>query len=186
MVLSHELGHILAGDQLDTKYAFGDRLSFPDHKAWISFNFQKTQLQEDEADKRAMALLKNSPYAEKLATPGLFLQQLAQRSSNLLALTQSHLGDPMVRNGILRMSELAKGAPELKSKQVDQIAALPLGGRIKIDPWSDRIELLKVKAVPLLSAGEKMPFEVTPVIPHLTRLQSSKDLASNLSGGTQN
>jgi hypothetical protein len=39
-----------------------------------------------------------------------------------------------------------------------------------VDPWSDRIEINKAKAVQLLTAREKMPFEVTPVFPHLTRL----------------
>ena len=33
------------------------------------------------------------------------------------------------------------------------------------------MELLKAKAIPLLSAREKMPFEVTPFMPFLTRYQ---------------
>lgn len=181
MVLSHELAHVILGPQLDTKYAFGDRLSFADHRSYASFNFQRTQLQEDEADKKAFTMLKNSPYADKLGTPGLFLQQLQQRAGNLTALTKAHLGDPLVHNGLVRMADLMKGAPELKMLQVDQVAALPLGGRIKVDPWSDNVELLKTKPVVLLSAQEKMPFEVAPVIPHLTRLQADKDLAANQS-----
>jgi hypothetical protein len=55
---------------------------------------------------------------------------------------------------------------------VDQISALPLGSRIKVDPWSDRIEMLKSKPVPLLSASEKMPFEVSPFFPYLKRLDA--------------
>ena len=42
---------------------------------------------------------------------------------------------------------------------------------MKLDPWSDHVELLKAKPVPLLSAREKMPFEVTPFMPFLTRYQ---------------
>jgi hypothetical protein len=53
--------------------------------------------------------------------------------------------------------------------KVDQIAALPLGGRVRVDPWSAKIELLKAQPVALLSAREKMPFEVTPVFLYLTR-----------------
>jgi hypothetical protein len=34
------------------------------------------------------------------------------------------------------------------------------------------VELLKIKPVALLSAREKMPFEVTPFLPYLTRLQT--------------
>ena len=44
-----------------------------------------------------------------------------------------------------------------------------MGARIKLDPWDDRVELLKAKPVPLYSAREKMPFEVTPFMPFLTR-----------------
>jgi len=49
---------------------------------------------------------------------------------------------------------------------------LPLGGRIKLDPWSDRIEMLKTKPLALTSAQEKMPLEVTPFFPYLTRINS--------------
>ena len=55
-------------------------------------------------------------------------------------------------------------------QRIDQIAALPLGGRVKLDPWSNRLEMTKSKPVVLLSPQEKMPFEVTPFFPYLTRL----------------
>jgi hypothetical protein len=45
-----------------------------------------------------------------------------------------------------------------------------LGGRIKLDPWSNRVELASVEHVTLLSSQEKMPFEVAPFFPYLTRL----------------
>ena len=59
----------------------------------------------------------------------------------------------------------------LQPDKVDQIAALPIGARVKLDLWSDRVELLKAKPVALLSAREEMPFEVTPFMPFLTRYQ---------------
>jgi hypothetical protein len=57
----------------------------------------------------------------------------------------------------------------LDPQRTDQISALPLGGRIKLDPWTDRVELAKAKPVALASAREKMPFEITPFFPYLTR-----------------
>ena len=42
---------------------------------------------------------------------------------------------------------------------------------MKLDPWSDHVELVKSKPIALLSAREKMPFEVTPFMPFLTRYQ---------------
>jgi hypothetical protein len=82
------------------------------------------------------------------------------------------LGDGLASKKDVRMAELTAGAPQLESRKTDQVAALPLGGRVKLDPWSNRVELLKTKPVPLTSAREKMPFEVTPFFPFLTRLQS--------------
>ena len=67
------------------------------------------------------------------------------------------------------MSTLLTSAPALDEKRLDQIAALPLGGRIKVDPWTDQVELSKAKVVPLTSAREKMEFEITPFFPYLTR-----------------
>jgi hypothetical protein len=61
----------------------------------------------------------------------------------------------------------------LQPERTDQIAALPLGGRIKVDPWSDKIELVKTKPVAILTSSEKMPFEVTPFFPYLSRLSSA-------------
>jgi len=62
-------------------------------------------------------------------------------------------------------------APQLQPDKLDQIAALPIGARVKVDPWNDRVELLRSKPVALLSAREKMPFEVTPFMPFLTRYE---------------
>ena len=64
---------------------------------------------------------------------------------------------------------LELGAPKLEQRNADQIAALPLGGRIHMDSWSDKIEMTKGNRVPLISPREKMSFEVTPVFPYVTR-----------------
>jgi hypothetical protein len=83
------------------------------------------------------------------------------------------------------MSSLVSGAPALQTKDVKQIAALPLGGRIKLDPWSDQLSIKKTPAVRLLSAREKMPFEVTPMFPYLTRWSQSPSAGqSGTSNGT--
>ena len=75
----------------------------------------------------------------------------------------------MAEKGGLRMSALMTGAPKLEQRNADQIAALPLGARIHMDSWSDKIEMTKGNRVPLISPREKMSFEVTPVFPYVTR-----------------
>jgi len=71
------------------------------------------------------------------------------------------------------MATLLAQAPDLDPKRLDQIAALPLGGRVKVDPWSDQVELSKAKPVALTSAREKMEFEITPFFPYLSRISTS-------------
>jgi len=170
MILARELGHIALGHQLDTNLAFNDRMFFSDENTFKTFTFKRSTKDEDDADKKALELLANSPYKDKLGNAGLFLKALQSRAPELKNLIDARLGDGLVAGKTLRMSTLLNSAPELDERKKDQIAALPLGGRVRVDPWSNQTELAKTKPVALVSAREKMPFEVTPVFPYLTRL----------------
>jgi hypothetical protein len=170
MIISHELAHIALGHRLDTMYAFSDRMLFEDPQAFQKIQLHRDAKEEMDADKKAAELLKNSPYKDKLGNAGLFLEAVDARARQLSNLLVSHIGNEMMKGSqIQRMASLKQGAPKLEMTKIDQIAALPLGGRIRVDPWSAKIELVKAKPVPLLSAREKMPFEVTPVYIYLTR-----------------
>ncbi len=172
MVLAHELGHVVLGHRLDTKFAFNDRMFFPDEDTFERLDFARNPADEEAADKKAVELLTNSPYKDKLATAGLFLKALQQEAPELKSLIRPHMGNGLASGNSLRMSSLLSSAPNLDGKQPDQIAALPLGGRIKLDPWSNHVELVKTKPVALNSTDEKMPFEVTPFFPFLTRFSN--------------
>jgi hypothetical protein len=172
MVLAHELSHIVLGHPFDTKLAFNDRLFFPDQDSFQRMDFKRRSADEDAADAKALELLKNSPYKDKLGTAGLFLKALQQNAPELPNLIRPHLGDSVASNKSIRMSALLSSAPQLEPQRTDQIAALPLGGRIKLDPWTDQVELAKAKPVALASAREKMPFAITPFFPYLTRLST--------------
>jgi hypothetical protein len=173
MVLARELSHIALGHQMDTKFAFNDRMFFADEDTFSTMNFKRSSLDEEEADKKAIEILANSPYKDKLGNAGLFLKALQARAPELKNLIRARLGDGLVNGKTLRMSALLNGAPQLDERKKDQIAALPLGGRIKVDPWSNEAVMAKTKPVALLSAREKMPFEVTPFFPYLTRTASN-------------
>jgi hypothetical protein len=172
MVMAHEVSHIVLGHHFDTKLAFNDKLFFPDEESFQRLDFKRSTADEEAADTKALELLKNSPYKDKLGTAGLFLKALQQHAPDLPRLIRPHLGNGLAGGKGIRMSPLLEGAPELDAKKLDQIAALPLGGRIRVDPWSDQIELSKAKPVALASAREKMEFEITPFFPYLTRLST--------------
>jgi peptidase M48-like protein len=170
MVLSHELAHIVLGHNLGTKYAFYDRMLFSDESTYQNLGFRHVPEEEAAADKKALDLLKNSPYVQKLDTPGLFLRELAARSPALSALLTPHLGDGFTHKGAVdRMVVLMNSAPALDPNKLSQIAALPLGGRVKLNGWDDHAELTKTTPVAVTSARGKMPLEVTPFFPRLTR-----------------
>ena len=172
-ILAHELAHLVLGHRLDTKFAFNDRMFFADESTFSRFDFTRDAGEERAADGKAMELLVNSPYKGKLADAGLFLRALQQEAPELKNLIRPHLGSRLVGGNTIRMSTLASASPALASRSTDQIAALPLGARIKLDPWSNRIDLVKGKPVALTTFREKMPFEITPFFPFLVRLGNS-------------
>jgi len=61
------------------------------------------------------------------------------------------------------------------------LAALPIGGRVKLDPWFDKLDLIKSKPIGVIAEREKMPFEVTPFMPYLTRFgsEAAKPIAAS-------
>jgi hypothetical protein len=173
MVLAHEMGHVLNGHRLDTTYAFSDQMLMGDREAMEAFVFERRPEEERQADERAIELLENSPYKDKLASAGLFLKALTARSDSLPSLIRAHFGNRMAEGEALnRMNRLVSEAPPLEETSLEQVAALPLGGRVKVDPWTARISLMTNNQVALLSAREKMPFMVTPLMPYLGRYGS--------------
>jgi hypothetical protein len=170
LVLAHELSHIVLGHPFDTKLAFNDKLFFPDEQSFQRLDFKQRPADEEAADNKAVELLKNSPYKDKLGSAGLFMKALQEKTPSLPQLIRPHLGNGLAGNN--RLSNLVASAPVLDPKRLDQLAALPLGGRVKVDPWSDQVELSKAKPVALTSAREKLEFEITPFFPYLTRLSS--------------
>ena len=173
-VLAHEMGHIVLSHGINEKYAFSDRMIFPDETTISNIAMKRTPEEEKEADAKAMQLLQNSPYKDKLASAGLFFSAMQAEAPQLTNLIKGQFSNPLqsAETGT-RMASLVSTAPALESRDLKQIAALPLGGRIKLDAWNDQLSIKKSQPVRLMSAAEKMPFEVTPMFPYLTRWSQS-------------
>ena len=179
MVLSHELAHIVLNHRIDTKFAFTDRLFFSEPSTFQRMDFERSALDEQAADKKAIELLNNSPYKDKLASAGLFLRQIQDRAQVLPNLVRPHLGNPLGNKNTTRLAPVATAAPQLENK-VNQLAALSLGSRVNLNPWNNQIEMMISKHVTLLSPADKMPLEVTPFFPYLTRMSlKSADLSES-------
>jgi hypothetical protein len=176
-MVAHEVSHVVLDHRIDGQFAFFDRLLFDEKDTFKHFGFSRTQAEEEAANTKANDLLKNSPYKDQLVTAKLFLDALETRQKDIPNLISPHLGDRVPVNSTLASASApaprkpadASDAADPKAPAKSQIVALPLGGRIKMDPWSDKIEMLKSKPVGAVAEREKMPFEVTPFILYLTR-----------------
>ena len=130
------------------------------------FDFERTQKENAAASAKAAELLKNSPYKDQLGTAEAFIADLQKLSREIPNLISPRLGD----SGILKLP-VAGTQNETAARH---IVALPLGGRVKLDPWNDTLALLKSQPVTTITDREKMPFEITPFVIYLTRETSEK------------
>jgi hypothetical protein len=176
-MVAHELAHVVLGHRIDGQYAFFDRLLFDEKDTFRHFGFARTQAEDKAANTKANELLRNSPYKDQLSTAKLFIDALEARRKDIPSLISPHLGDRVPVNMTMSSSaptSVRPGGPNAsaddKAKSAaSPVVALPLGGRVKMDPWSDKLEMLKAKQVGTVAEREKMPFEVTPFMLYLTR-----------------
>src|SRR5467141_1465889 len=175
-MLAHELSHVVLGHRLDSQYAFFDQLLVEDKDTFRHFGFSRTPDEEAQANAKAIQILNNSPYKNQLANAGLFLQALDSRQKEIPNLISGHLG-----NRVPQINDLKSTAAADPKQNPQKIAALPIGGRVKIDPWNDKLELIKSKPIGTVAEREKMPFEVTPFMPYLMRYgaEATKPVAAS-------
>jgi hypothetical protein len=165
-MLAKELGYVMLGRKVDTRFAFYDRLmQFDDKTAFQHFDFERSPADDAAASARAAQLLKNSPYKDQLGTAQAFIAELQQRSREIPNLISPRLGEIT----LITLPLTAKAEGETDS---GHIVALPLGGRVKLNPWDDSLELLKSNTVGAVAEREKMPFEISPFMIYLTRVTS--------------
>jgi hypothetical protein len=163
-MLAHEMADAMSPKPYLDQYGFSDLLRLSATEALRRLSFQENKTESGENSQKALELLKKSPYASNLGNAGLFLRQLHSQSKELKQLISPQLG-----NQVFLASQLLQSAPALQPGNKSQIAALSMGARIKLDPWSAGVSLMKSKPMTLVSARDKMPLAVTPLVPYLTR-----------------
>jgi len=173
-VVAMELAHIAMGHHIDTRYAFNDRLLFPDEATFQRIAMNHSDVDNGTAAKRAMEYLGTSMYKDRLANAGLYYAQLVERAKVLKALNTPKLGDSLLRaDGTPWMGDLLHMSPKLNWDDLNQTAALPLGSWLKTDPWDDKVKMLNAKRYAPMNARDKMPFEVTPIFYKLQRYEEA-------------
>jgi len=173
-VVSLELAHVALGHHIDTRYAFNDRMLFPDEASFQRIKMNHTDADNAEAAKRANEYMQASMYKDRLANAGLYFAQLTDRGKALKQLNSPRLGDSMLKpDGTPWLAELAKQAPKLNPDDTTQVAALPLGSWLKTDPWDDKEHMLNAKRYAPMNARDKMPLELTAIYYKLQRFDAA-------------
>jgi hypothetical protein len=167
-MLAQELADIMVTQATLDQWGFSDTTRVTVDDALDHFSFKDTPEQVRLASQRALELLKNSQYKDRLGSAGLFLKQLDADSKALPALINPHLGNRVYLAGQL----MALAPPNLDPKH-EQNPALPIGSRIQLNPWSDQVELMKDRPGQLPSSGQQIPFEAVSFMPFLTLYGSS-------------
>ena len=186
VVLSHALAHAALGHDLDSSFAFNDRMVVPSLKQLPLFDFKHSAEQESEANALGVKILANSPYKDNLGEAGLFLKALAEFGRKVPNLIKANLGESLVvDNRITFMSQVAEGTPALELGNPQQIVALPLGSRVKLDPWAGQLRFVKAQPPRIYSAKDKLALEVTPFSPYLVRLKSPATVSGAGQGSNQ-
>jgi hypothetical protein len=171
MVLSDELSHIVLGHPTDTMFAFADRTMFPDSEIPKRLRFRRSEIEMEAAHQKALEVLTHSIYADKMATAGLFLKTLRRRAPQLPNLIRANLGNQLTtEEDLVRLGELAKKTPELKTARGEQVAALPLGSRLVVDPWTNQVRLFEGKPKSPKEGAEETHFGISPMMAYLVRV----------------
>lgn len=183
-VLAHELGHVLSGQSFGEQWAFSDWSVFPTNEGFNHFDLPINQHQEDLANQKAIELLMKSPYKDKLWGAGKFLQVLESQAKTL-----PNLISPHVESRAVLANQLMNAATRPAASSGTEVAVLAMGSRIKLDPWTDQVDVLKSKPVALLTRQEQQPFQIGPYMPYLYRQTATgggqKAPAKNSGSGEQ-
>ncbi len=185
-ILAFQIAHIVLGHRLDTKYAFNDRLLFPSTSVFDRIPMHHTDADNEAAAKKAMELLNAKELEGGQQYFGLYLQQLQQRVKALKALNEPMIGDGLVKSDndpTFWMAAMMSKGPKLDMKDLKQQAAMPLSSFMRFDPWSDQVIVMHAAYEPLLTAADKMPFEVAPVYLKLSYYKPPIDAAAAPAAG---
>jgi hypothetical protein len=174
-LLAYEVADAMVPKPAQDQYGFSDLLRLKPTEALKKLSFVDKPEEAEKISAQAVELLKNSPYGAKMANVGLFLSELQSQRQPLRQLISSRLG-----NQVHFTAALLQLAPPLDPDNVQQIGALPMGSRIKLNPWNDSVGLMKPQQMAPISPREKIPFEVTPINLHLTRYVETSEAQQSI------
>jgi len=140
-VIAHELGQRGLGHRMDTTYAFFDQLLVDDKETFRHFGFAELQRRGGGQRPRLRATEQFRRTRINWRTPACSsgAASAPEGNPNLIA---AHLGDKVATIADIKTAAAANANSDPK-KNPQMIAALPIGGRVKLDVWYDRLDLIR-------------------------------------------
>ena len=167
------------------KLAFADVLSITDAELLAKLRFHHSVSEEATADAKALEILEQSPYKNTMSNGELAMQALQARAKQLSSLIQPHFGEHVADvEHIVRYNQMFRTAPVLDEGLVTQVAALPLGSKLVINPWDGRVELFRPEPLAAPALRERAEFAVTPFMPFLDYVAEKSNVPKPSSGTT--
>jgi hypothetical protein len=169
LILAHQLAHnVLGHRRIDTKFAFADVLRVSDSELLAKLRFHYGPDEEAEANAEAMKILEQSPYGNTMSDGGLVMEALQAHAKQLSNLIQPHFGEHVADvDHVVRNDEMFRTVAVHDEALVDQVAALPLGSKLLVNPWDGGVKLFRSEPVGAPALRERAEFAVTPFMPFL-------------------
>jgi hypothetical protein len=158
-VLAHDLAHVMLEHSMDTNFSWADQLRFDPTEVMRKVRLAHSAQEEARASSLGQEWMTNSPYKGSLESLAKFTAELRAQSPHIQQLLKAAIGESL--NATL--DAYYRGSSGSSLEQAADSAALLLGGRITIDPWTDQIAFVRAMEDDVRSVARHAPTPLTPL-----------------------
>ena len=151
-----ELAHIMLGHHIDTRYAFNDRLLFPDESTFQRISMFHSDAANEAAAKTAMAYIAELDVQRQPSECGAVLRAVGDRAKALKALNSARLGGlaPQGRRHALDERPEEDGSPS-ELGRLNPKGRIAIGELDQVDPWDDTVHIAATKMYAYLNPSDE-------------------------------
>ena len=182
-IIAMELAHIVMGHHIDTRYAFNDRLLFPDETTFQRIDMYHSDHDNEEAVKRAMTYLESIDVQGPVAHRRPVLGAACGSRQGVACPEYSKIGRQSAPSGRNPL-DACTGAPGAEDQlgRSDADSGVAAGKLVEDGSMGRSRAQLNDKLYAPMNPRDKMPLEVTPVYFKLRRYDATNEQPA--SGGT--